>query len=243
MGQLGRILEFCYLTVSRSDSVVVIGAGLSTTLNKEKIIKYIDENKSTVFAANYNFESLGIKSHYTYITDPEKLEQNIMKINSNLIVPSKLAVHYSNATFSKFLEKHKRYNVYRMGIYNKKYTYGSTRILSHNGNGTYPFFSFGISGFGTILAASVCRPKKMLLVGIDAPKMNVEFKTMYDNKIVKYEKPAKCLKVINYFTNILLPTIYSMRISVETFSSVELLGLDKKKLRIRVLDQNDPFFF
>jgi hypothetical protein len=124
-----------------------------------------------------------------------------------------------------------------MGIYNKRYTYQSNKLLTHNGNGTYPFFSFGISGFGAILAASVCRPKKMLLVGIDAPKINVDFKTMYNNKIVKYEKPEKCEKVINYFINILLPTIQSMGIIVETFSSVELLGLNKKKLRIKVLDQ------
>lgn len=71
------MIVFDYLTAPQSNSTVIIAAGPSTTINKDKISQYIQQNNSIVFAANYNYEQFGIKSNFTYFTDIRKLREQI----------------------------------------------------------------------------------------------------------------------------------------------------------------------
>lgn len=233
-----KIKEFNYKTAPKTDSVVVLGAGRSLSKNAEQVKSYIKQNKSIVFASNYNFKnSLGIKSNYTYITDLAKFKSEIFSINSDLILPYELLnildFQFSNKV--KNVWENKRLNIFKVGCESKKHVYENNGILTMDDNGSFPYWSFGISGLGAMLFSSLCRPSSILIVGLDDPKPNKNYKIMYNGDKVGYDKPDKIVKVINYFEKTLVPTIYNMGIKIETFSDVGLFGLNKSKLKIKVI--------
>ena len=80
-------LRFNYNTIPQCDSAVVLCAGPSIISTAEKTKAYIKNNKSVVLSANYDYEHIGIKSDYTYITDTMKLFELLEDIKNPLIVP------------------------------------------------------------------------------------------------------------------------------------------------------------
>lgn len=228
--------EFNYKMARSCSTVVIIGGGPSAATNAENIKEYIKKNKCVIFASNYNFlDVLGIVSDYTYITDPKKLRENVFSINSHLIIPyylrSTIKPEFIDKVVRKLSEKKKK--VYFVGGDTKHHVYECSGSLKINHDGNLPYYSLGISGFGTMLVSTMCRPKKMLIVGIDDPKPENKYKMTFDGKKVLYDKPEKAIKVRNYFSRVLVPTILKMGISIETYRDVELLGFGRKKLGIK----------
>lgn len=232
--------EFNYKIAPPCGTVIIIGGGPSSATNAENIKEYIKTHKCTIFASNYNFlEALGVKSDYTYITDPKKLRENVFSINSHLIIPyylrTTIKVEFIAKVIKKLSEKNKK--VYFVGGNTKHHVYECVGGLKINHDGNLPYYSLGISGFGTMIVSTMCRPKKMVIVGIDDPKPDNKYKMTFEGKKVVYDKPEKAIKVRNYFSRVLIPTIIKMGITIESFKDVELLGFDRKKLGIGKIGQ------
>jgi len=221
-----------YGAIPQNDYVLIVGAGPSTKTCLDKVKMCIKKYRPLIFAANYNFESEGIYSNYTYITDPDKFVENIHTINSDLIIPFKLKYMLNyNKQSKKYCSLH---NVFIAGD-STKFDYLTNNEIKIKKDGSIKMNFFGIAGFGAMTVATVAKPKHMLIVGIDDPKKNKDHKFTYQGKRTDYLKPEKCTKVINYFEQILIPLIKSKNINIETFKEVSLLGFSKKRLGIKIL--------
>ena len=249
MIQFDRFSKFSYKHVHQSDSVVIVGGGPSTGIYAEEVKQYIKDNDSTVLAANYSYEGLGIESDYTFTIDRRKIVQNIEHLNSHLIVSAKFWEKTNTdkkKKFSKLREpindafyRHveRGYKVYKVGRPKGPHLFLSKKVsfLEIDKNGKFPYSTIGISGTSLIPASLVCRPKKMLIVGIDGPVGGGKTKLMFDGREVNYGKDVKCEKIKQSLLNIVLPGVLDRKITMETFKDVGIYGFNKKKVGIKVI--------
>jgi len=216
------------------NSIVILGAGPSLTTNIENIKRYIIKNNSTVISSNYNFEELGLIAHYTYVTDEEKLIVNASKINTPLIVAAAI-INYKTLRFLRAFRKRTSLPVYKMGRHGGPHVYDGKGVVFTDASGAFVNKSLGIAGLGAIVSSIVFKPKRMLIVGIDDPTPGKDFKIMYDGSKVNYTKRKKCIKVVNYFSSRVVPTLRAKKIAVDTFADVNFFGLSKKGLKFNII--------
>jgi hypothetical protein len=191
-------IPWIHSSVPKSNAVAIICAGPSTKKYAKKAKQWIKKNSAKVFAANYNYGDIGLKSHYTYITDHVKFFEVIEDIDSHIIVPYKMKGPLKKTKMiKKFGEnwrrkikqrikhhKKKGKKVFRAGyfsrkknrvidtthIYSKRYGGGYIRhILTMGKYGEFRYERFGPAGQGAMLMSLVLKPKKMLVIGLDGP--------------------------------------------------------------------------
>ena len=246
----GVFREMKYDDIPDNKSVVILCAGPSLNVYANKIVDYIKNNKSLVIAANYNFEDKGIKSDYTYITDQEKLIENIDKINSHLVLPIKMKTDCDDKKIEKYLRPYggkmknfvsKRFNcdkykVFHVGVRGGTTVYSETGKLKIGKSGVFPYRRLGSAGQGAIMIALLARPKNMLIVGLDGPKKEDGrcSKMLYDGRSIKYDKD-KFIRITDYIRDILLPSVISMGVTIETFKDVAFYGIDKEKAGVKII--------
>ena len=224
--QPDKVPIFMYDRAPQTDTVVVVAGGPSMKLYSSRVKKFIKKNKSVVFAANYNFEKFGIHSDYTYITDVAKFKENIKSINSELILTNDLINNYG--VRDGLIDHVERFPVYRAGCEGKKHVYEEREKLRVSKKGNILHSEIGICGLGALLLATMCRPKKILVVGLDDPKdPDCYSKKNYLGEKTIYNKRKKAIKVIRYFSTILLPYLKASGIELLTYENVGLHGVDK----------------
>jgi len=247
----GIFREMKYNDISDNDSVVILCAGPSLNIYATNVIDYIKNNKSLVIAANYNFEDRGIKSDYTYITDQEKLIENLEKIKSHLVMPIKMKTDSDKNKIEKFLRSYggkmknyiakkfdcDKYKVFHVGVRDGNTVYSETGKLKIGKSGVFPYRRLGSAGQGAIMIALLARPKKMLIVGLDGPKQEEGTcsKMLYDGRFIKYDKD-KFVRITDYIRDILLPSVISMGVTIETFKDVAFYGIDKEKAGVKIIE-------
>ena len=232
--------QWNYKSVRQSNSVVVLCAGPSVKANGKKILSYIESNNSVVFAANYNYGSIGLSADFTYVANDFKLGENEAKIVSPIIVPAKIFSGKINSKIAKnALKSHQERGllIYMSGSRKDPTTYKFTKgPLKVNKDGSLSYSRLSSAGHGCMLLSLVCRPKRLLLVGMDGPvDSQCKEKLMFDGKRVKYKKPRKNENFKNHFIDVILPTLVHYGVVVETYNDVGIYGLNKKKLGLRVL--------
>jgi hypothetical protein len=188
-----------YANVPQSDAVAIICGGPSTKKYAKKAKQWIKKNSAKVIAANYNYGNLGLKSHYTYITDSVKFLEVIEDIDSHLILPCVIKGVLRNGQMREkfgndWKHKIKKYawifkdngkNVYVSGftsaskknrllktphVYSTIYGGGFNRhLLSISDEGKFHYERFGPAGQGAMLMSLVLKPKKILVIGLDGP--------------------------------------------------------------------------
>jgi len=247
----GVFREMKYDDVQDNKSVVILCAGPSLNVYANDIVNYIKNNKSLVIAANYNFEDKGIKSDYTYITDQEKLIENLEKIKSHLILPIKMKTDSDKNKMEKFFSRYEgkmknyiarkfdcdKYKVFHVGVRGGNTVYSETGKLKIGKSGVFPYRRLGSAGQGAIMIALLARPKKMLIVGLDGPKKEAGkcAKLLYDGRSIKYDKD-KFVRITDYIRDILLPSVISRGITIETFKDVAFYGIDKDKAGVKIIE-------
>ena len=125
-----KCLDFDYANIEQKDSVVVLGAGPSLAKNADKIRDYVRDNGSVIIGANHNFESIGICSDYTLISDNYVLAKtDFSSLNSHVVMPVKTVGRMSTRkdavlrktgfsyedTIAKLRKHSKRFNTYQVG--------------------------------------------------------------------------------------------------------------------------------
>ena len=232
-----KIRTLKYSRIREAKAVVVLCGGPSVTNNADRINKYVKKNKAIVFGSNYSFESIGIKSDYTYIANDFKLHENIKKISNEVIIPAKIYAGEFPPDDTRRLIKEHQYKVYQAGQRKDPTTYtikrGLVKILP---DGKIPYSRLSSAGHGCMLVSLLCKPKRMLLVGLDGPTDNTfKEKIMFDGRVQKYGKPQKHENFKNHFINVIVPTIQHHGVQIETFQDVGIYRLNKKKLGIKVI--------
>ena len=233
-------LSFNFKTAKKANTVVGLYAGPSVSRNSEKILKYIKDNNSIVIGSNYNFESIGIKSNYTYIANDFKLVEQDGKLTNDIVIPGRLfSGEHPPKESRKILRKYMKrgLNIFMVGEIGDKTTYSVNKgILKMNEDGSLPYSRLSSAGHGCMLLSMVCRPKRILFVGLDGPtdKTCAE-KIMFDGRIQKYGKPQKNANFQQHFTDVILPTIQSRGIQIATFEDVGMYGLNKNEFKIKVI--------
>ena len=177
---------------------------------------------------------MGLNAHYTYVTDEEKLMINAKKINTPIIIAAAI-INYKTLRFLRAFRKRTNLPVYKMGRHGGPHVYDGKGLIFTDARGAFVNKSLGIAGLGAIVSATTFKPQRMLIVGIDDPTPGKDFKIMYDGKKINYFKKKKCIKVVNYFLNRVVPTLRSKKIVVDTFADVNFFGLSKKKLKFNIM--------
>ncbi len=234
------ITKLDYKSIKKSDAVVVLCGGPSVTNNATRIKEYVKNNNAILFGSNYSFETIGIKSDYTYVANDFKLHENIAKINNDIIIPAKLFNgEFPPEDTKKLIRKHveRGYKVFQAGDIKNPTTYtikkGVVKILP---NGEIPYSRLSSAGHGCMVVSLLCKPKRLLLVGLDGPKDSTfNTKIMFDGKEVKYAKPQKHENFRQHFINVILPTMRHYGVQVETFSDVRIYDMDKREMQIKVI--------
>jgi len=232
-----KIRTLKYSRIIQSKAVVVLCGGPSVTNNADRINEYVRKYNAVVFGSNYSFDCVGIKSNYTYIANDFKLHENIKKINNEVIIPAKVfSGEFPPEDTRKLIREH-RYKVLQAGVKANPTTYtikkGIVKILP---DGQIPYSRLSSAGHGCMLVSLLCKPQRMLLVGLDGPKdKTFATKIMFDGTEVKYGKPQKHMNFQNHFVNVIVPTVQFHKVQIETFEDVGLYGLNKKKLGIKVI--------
>ena len=238
-----KFAEFAYKHAQQSDSAVVIAGGPSTGSNMLAIKDYIKRNNSVVYSANYNYDGLNID--YTYIGDVGRFVKLIHTVDSPHIIVSNWlrsktrfslpnnSQKVADRMWKKCLKKH---TVYRMGRGKK---INNRRLKSWKSLPTGEFnFTPTPSGFAALVLATMSRPKKILVVGLDGPRRDKKgnlIKERYDNHIKSYRSNAHYKYRKRILGVLALPFIRAKGIEVETFSDCRLWGIGKKKFGIRHL--------
>jgi len=236
---LKLLKPYKFATVKQSNSVIVSFAGPSTAKNASRIIEYARKEQSVIIGSNYNYETLGIKSDYTYVANDFKLADNEKLINNDIIVPGKIfsGEKTPDETSKRLLNHIKRgFNVFMAGGRKYPTTYTVRDFVNMEKDGFLPYSRFSSAGHGSMVMGAVCRPKKMLIVGLDGPTdASCKEKIMFDGRVQPYNKPQKNENFKNHFIKVILPSMKRFGIRLETFSNVGIYGLDKNKLGFSVL--------
>lgn len=235
-----ELKTFNYDNAMQSDSAVVLYAGPSVSKNCDRINKYIKENNSIVIGSNYNYENIGLISRYTYMANDFKLIENITKINNDVIVPGRIFSGEIDPKITrKFIRRHisSGFSVYMTGKPKDKTTYSiKSGSIEVERDGCLPYGRLSSAGHGCMFLSLVLRPKKVLFIGLDGPTdATCEKKIMFDGKVQNYGKPQKNENFKRHFVDVVLPSLFSRNIVIETFDDVAMYGLDKKSLNIGVI--------
>jgi len=244
-----------YSQVQQNDSVVVLCGGPSTQIYANRVKQYICDNKSVTISANYDYNHLGVKTDYTYITDTYKLLELVGFLKTSLIIPAepktdriyKQLVRFKMRLYKDRIERliKTRFkgppNVLVAGtkdvrttVYDSK---GKPYDIKINEDGSFPYRRFGSAGQGAIILSLVFRPKKILIIGLDGPSASdITHKYMYDGTLVKYGDKSKFRSAKNYIQNVLIPSVLSKGVEIETFRNVRFYGTSRHKMGIKVLE-------
>lgn len=226
--------RFDYETAPQVDSVVLVAAGPSTANYHGQIIEYVKANKSIVFAANYNYGD--IKSNFTYYSDHRKFIEQFKNIDPE----SKIILReWSYRTSKKAIDRllNGRF-FYRAGTFKPLNSIYRSNNINIGHDGSLNYTTIGCSGLALLTISLLCRPKKMLISGIDGPlngDLGNEFKKTYSGSIVKADHIKKTKKIINFLENIAMPNLTKRGIRVESFSGLGFYNLDKKKIGMEVI--------
>jgi len=236
---LKLLKTYKFATVKQSKSVIVLFAGPSTAENASKIIEYARKNDSIIIGSNYNYETLGIKSDYTYVANDFKLAENAKLIKNSIIVPGKI---FSGEKTPQETEKHllnhmkRGYSVFMAGGRKYPTTYTVRDFVKMDKDGFLPYSRFSSAGHGSMIMGAVCRPNKMLVVGLDGPTdASCKEKIMFDGRVQPYNKPQKNENFKNHFIKVILPSMKRFKIQLETFNNIKIYGLNKTKLGFKIL--------
>ncbi len=225
---MSTVKMFTFDNVEQNDSVVVIGGGPSLTKNIDTVIRYIENNKSTVLVANYHHPK--IKADYTYFTDNSVYNSNIKTIKCPNIVLAYRLLHGRKRLRVKRLENK---NYFQLGVGKGKQKgniYNQKRLEIKRG--VVKQQSMGMSGFSCVFMSVFFRPKRVLLVGFDGPADDFKTKKVFDGSTRKYPRPYTIPVKKRYFINTLLPYLRRKDIQLECFKTDALWGANKKKLKI-----------
>ena len=228
-----------FASAKQSKSVIVLFAGPSTAANASKIIEYAKKEGSIIIGSNYSYKALGIKSDYTYVANDFKLAENEKLIKNDIIVPGKIfSGEKTPEETAKHLSNHikRGYHVFMAGGRKFPTTYTVRDYVVMRKDGFLPYSRFSSAGHGSMIMGAVCRPKKMLIVGLDGPTdASCKEKIMFDGRIQAYNKPQKNENFKNHFIHVVLPSMKRFRIKLETFKDVNMYGLNKPELGFKIL--------
>ncbi len=219
--------KFDYSIAERSESVVIVGAGPSSTANMEKIIDYAEQNGSVTIVPNYSYH--GLKSDYVYFTDKITFAKYMPKMTRNQrIIICQILTHLAKP----WLKDH---TFYKVGKHGKPVVYNADKIKMSS-NGEFPYMSLGTAGFACVLLSVLFKPKRILLAGFDGPSDDYSYKIRLGEKI-KYKRPAKSTKMReSYFVKRLLPFVLSRGIEIDSFKGDRLWKANKNQLGINELN-------
>ena len=91
---MGMATPYRYKYVPQTDVVAVVCGGPSTSKYAKQAIQFINDNKATVFAANYTYADYGYNVDYTYITDRVKFFEVIDSLQSHVVLPKSMNQAY-----------------------------------------------------------------------------------------------------------------------------------------------------
>jgi len=249
-----KFIPLDYSSVPQSDSVVILCGGPSIQSYAKKVRKYIRDNNSITISANYDYSFLNIYTNYTYITDTYKLLEILGSLKTTLIIP---AEPKTDRLYKQIVSFKMRLHKGRVGslikatfkgpekvlvagtkdvsetVYSSK---GAPHDIKINEDGTFPYRRFGSAGQGATILSLVFRPKKILIVGLDGPSASdITHKYMYDGTLVKYGDKSKFRSAKRYIQNVLIPSVLSKGVEIETFQHVRFYGISRHKMGIKVL--------
>lgn len=226
---------FNHSIAPKSEYVVVIAGGPSTGQTINKISEYISKYNPIVFSANYNY---GIKANYTCFFDMRKFEEQSENVCNDIILRNNVYRQCRKQLSSKIEIIKTKYNIFLIGSCEGTKSVYREEFIKIDEFGNFPYSTLGATGFGSILAALMCKPKYILFTGLDGPIVGTKKRKMWDGSIISHKETdiKKDPKIIRYFQNCLFKSLYSMGIAVQTFNEVCLYGLNKKELHIEVIN-------
>jgi len=212
--------------VEQSDSVVVMGAGPSLQHNLDKIKDYIAENDSLVVAAGRQFP---IEADYTLFVDEAQYNSYRKQVRSpHVILP----------IYHRSLVKTKHDYLFTNCTLRPKVYYVKRIRVTEDGEFQH---GIGSSGFSAIITSVFFRPKKLLIVGIDGPtKIKKDYYSVkFNGERNKYRRGKKKYwedKIKFVKSDKMWKFLRKYNVSVESFQSDRVWGVDKKERNIAVLD-------
>lgn len=229
-----RLPKFKYKKCKQSDTVVVVGAGGSTADNADLLNRYIRDNDSVVFGANYHYPCLN-RMDYTYFGDWRRFRDRALGINSSLIVSSTIVDRFKPGLWKYLREQQECFEVFT-----RNRRHGNEAMAWRiNDNGTFPQGKLSPSGFAITAMASLCRPKKMVLVGLDGPIVNKRRKTLvkgrFDGAVKDYGTYQKYKDRQRLLVKMVLPFLRQRGIEIYCPKSCPLWNINKTKQRIHTL--------
>lgn len=230
--------EFSYKNAKQRDSVVVVAGGPSSSSNRDFLIKYIENNNSIVYSANYNH----FETHYTYIGDSRRFVKLIDTITSPRLIVSNWLFSRTRFALPNNSEKNasriwrhclKKHKVYQMGRGNKRDNLKIKKWKSLRGGKLD--FTPSPSGFATLILSTMSKPKKILIAGLDGPVKDKDgryFKTNFKGYTKRYRSARHFKMRQRILDTLAMPFIKRRGIQVETFKDSPLWGIDKQKFDI-----------
>ncbi len=179
-----RLTKLKYKHVADVESVVVIGGGPSTALDKDVINEYIIKNNSIVIGTNYSYPFI-CKMDYTYFGDAGKFKSGLASVRGGIFVCVSLVDRYPPYFWLKVKNHYKCYEVFLRGLRHGNYI----RKWSINSNGTFPAGKYGPSGLAVSCISLLFNPKEVVLTGIDGPIMSgytILKKKTFDGRVKEY---------------------------------------------------------
>ena len=233
-----------YKTAPQAGRVLVVCGGLSTTEYADAAIAWLrngaKRRPSISISTNYNFESIGIISDYTYLTDPRKFLENIDSVNSNLILPASLLSGKGEDSIvqEKIIDTIDRIEslgkrVFRLGSFRHPKLKKFNEQIRLSPNGEYKYRNFGPAGFGALLSALLMKPAEVLVIGLDGYSGKA-VKQMFTGDVVPFKKKDEC-KNIKLYLNQVFKLYRQKKVLLSTYAGVGLYGMPKRKCGFNVL--------
>ena len=229
-----RLSKFKYKWCEQSDKVVVVGAGASTKKNADLINKYIRDNDSMVFGTNYLYPCLD-RMDYTYFGDWHRFKDRVVQINNTLLISVSIVDRFTPGLWELLCRNRECYEVFTRG----KRHGNLSKIWKINKNGTFPHGKFSPSGFAIAAIAAMCRPKEMVLVGLDGPivknKQALLVKRRFDGAIKKYGTKKKYRIRQKFLSRLVIPFLHNRGIKLYSPVSCSMWNINKRKHQIHTL--------
>lgn len=149
---MSRFQFASYENMTKSESVIIIGAGPSLEKVMPKLIKWKNENNPIVIGAHYGYK---IKPKYTVFTTPNKFLRAQGKIPGRYIVGPRIK---DKNIKRKWRHKVLRMNVHRCGFED----WDNSDFITKDGK-----IPQNCNGFQAIILSVFCNPSRILLAGFD----------------------------------------------------------------------------
>lgn len=228
--------------LKQNDYALVFGGGPSIASNRKKLIDFNRVFKPTVFSTHYVHGCA--HPNFVFFAGYNRFKYDVPHLKCRNIV---LARHSSqmNHIFMKRVRKYSsKYNknIYLWPPYeNSELPSNANILINKDGLINHEHVNCGLS---TILAAALCRPKYLLIVGFDGPALNDKGERLYSDKFdgrhLTYPKKPSAKRKDHwdyqrrYFHKKLFKFFQSRGTTIFSFKDDALWGINKKKADIRL---------